>query len=87
MFSNFTYMQMTNQINAKMTYKQRENKIKKLSHNNTNDVIKSHNVIQCQIDCTIMRNSYNELYMKNQLLDQYNINENQALIKTTAFSA
>jgi hypothetical protein len=40
MFSNFTYMQMTNQINAKKTYKQRENKIKKLSHNNPIDVIK-----------------------------------------------
>ena len=29
-----------------------------------------------------MRNSYNELYMRNQLLDQYNINKNQALMKT-----
>jgi len=40
MFSNFTYMQMTNQINAKKTYKQCENKIKKLSHHNPNDVMK-----------------------------------------------
>jgi hypothetical protein len=32
--------------------------------------------MQCQIDCTIMRNSYKELYMNNQLLDQRNINEN-----------
>ena len=40
MFSNFTYIQMTNQINAKMTYKQGENKIKNLSHNNPNDIIK-----------------------------------------------
>jgi hypothetical protein len=29
-----------------------------------------------------MRNSYNELYMKNQLLYQHNINENYALLKT-----
>ena len=40
MFPNFTYMQMTKQVNAKMTYKQREDKIKKLSHNNPIDVIK-----------------------------------------------
>ena len=40
MNSNFTYMQMTNQVNAKKTYKQREIKIKKLSHKNLNDIIK-----------------------------------------------
>jgi hypothetical protein len=28
-----------------------------------------------------MRNSYNELYMKNQLLNRHNINENYALLK------
>ena len=62
-------MQITNHVNAKKTYKQHENKIEKLSYNKPNGM-------QCQIDCTIMRNSYNEVYMKNQILDQPNINEN-----------